>query len=230
MSKADSTNDWREARRQSGREAIVDAAWDLVHAEGLAALSLRDLARRAGITTPTVYAYFDSKDAIYDAMFGRAATEFEDWMTEPLEAGDPEELLMLRAHRFVEFCTSDVARYQLLFQRTIPNFEPSAESYAPAVRALESARECLVLNRITQPRYLDLWTALLSGLVDQQVSNEPGGDRWTRLIEEAVAMFLSHVRSMPGRAPRRSKTPTTRSRKMTDDLAIFRMAGPAHAV
>jgi AcrR family transcriptional regulator len=209
MSKSDSTIEWREARRQSGREAIVDAAWDLVHAEGLASLSLRELARRAGITTPTVYAYFDSKDAIYDAIFGRAATEFVDWVTEPLEAREPEEVLMLRAHRFVEFCTGDVVRYQLLFQRTIPNFEPSAESYAPAVRALESARECLVLNGITQPKHLDLWTALLSGLVDQQVSNDPGGDRWTRLIEEAVAMFLSHTSPPPTTRTSRSKTSTT---------------------
>ena len=213
MSKSTSTTDWREARRQSAREAIVDAAWDLVHEEGLAALSLRDLARRAGITTPTVYAYFDSKDAIYDAMFGRAATEFADWVTEPLEADEPEEVLVQRARRFVEFCTSDVARYQLLFQRTIPNFEPSAESYAPAVRALEAARESLVLNNITQPRHLDLWTALLNGLVDQQVSNDPGGDRWTRLIEEAVAMFLSYGHSAAVTRTVKSKTPTKKIRR-----------------
>ncbi len=213
MFKSTSTTDWRDARRQSAREAIVDAAWDLVHEEGLAALSLRDLARRAGITTPTVYAYFDSKDAIYDAMFGRAATEFADWVTEPLEADGPEEMLVLRARRFVEFCTSDVARYQLLFQRTIPNFEPSAETYAPAVRALEAARESLVLNNITQPRHLDLWTALLNGLVDQQVSNDPGGDRWTRLIQEAVAMFLAHCRSAAVTRTARSKTPTKRTRR-----------------
>lgn len=210
MSKLVSTTDWREARRQSARESIVDAAWDLVHEEGLAALSLRDLARRAGITTPTVYAYFDSKDAIYDAMFGRAATEFVNWVTEPVEADEPEQVLMLRARRFVEFCTSDVTRYQLLFQRTIPDFEPSAESYAPAVHALEAARECLVLNDITQPRHLDLWTALLSGLVDQQISNDPGGIRWTRLIDEAVAMFLSHVRSMPRTRAPKSKRSTVR--------------------
>src|SRR5271169_243225 len=107
------TTDWREARRQSARETIVDAAWDLVHEEGLAALSLRDLARRAGITTPTVYAYFDSKNAIYDAMFGRAAAEFADWMAEPAEAPDPVAMLVLQAHRYVEFCIRDVARYQL---------------------------------------------------------------------------------------------------------------------
>ena len=187
--------DWRETRRQSAREAIVDAAWDLVHEEGLAALSLRDLAGRAGITTPTVYAYFDSKDGIYDAMFGRAATEFADWIAKPLEATEPKAVLVEKAERFVQFCTDDVTRYQLLFQRTIPGFEPSAESYEPAVRALDEAQKGLALIGITRPKQLDLWTALLSGLVAQQVSNDPGGDRWTRLIEEAVTMFLAHCQS-----------------------------------
>jgi AcrR family transcriptional regulator len=206
--------DWREARRQSARGAIVDAAWDLVHEEGLAALSLRDLAGRAGITTPTVYAYFDSKHAIYDAMFGRAATEFADWMARPLEATDPAAVLMANAYRFVEFCIDDVARYQLLFQRTIPEFEPSAETFAPAVRALGIARKNLALSGITQPRHLDLWTALLNGLVDQQVSNDPGGDRWTSLIEESVTMFLAHCKSTRSTrkvTPRLSRTRGARS-------------------
>ena len=204
------TTHWRETRRQSAREAIVDAAWDLVHEEGLAALSLRDLASRAGITTPTVYAYFDSKHAIYDAMFGRAATEFADWMAKPLEATEPAAVLVATAHRFVEFCTDDVARYQLLFQRTIPEFEPSVASYAPAVQALDTARKSLALIGITQSRHLDLWTALLSGLVDQQVSNDPGGDRWTRLIEEAVTMFLTHCE--PTRFRRQAEPHSSRTK------------------
>ena len=207
---ATATTDWREARRESARGAIVDAAWDLVHEEGLAALSLRDLAGRAGITTPTVYAYFDSKHAIYDAMFGRAATEFADWIDRPLEATESAAVLVALAQRFVEFCTTDVARYQLLFQRTIPQFEPSAESYAPAVRALDTTRKRLALCGITQPRHLDMWTALISGLVDQQVSNDPGGDRWTRLIEEAVTMFLAHCE--PSRPTRKAASRSFRTK------------------
>ena len=69
MVKSEVKVDWRASRRQSARDAIVEAAWALVREEGLAGLSLRDLARRAGITTPTVYSYFESKHAIYDAMF-----------------------------------------------------------------------------------------------------------------------------------------------------------------
>jgi AcrR family transcriptional regulator len=199
---------WREARRRSARDAILEAAWELVAEEGLAGLSLRDLAGRAGITTPTVYAYFESKNAIYDAMFGQAATQFAEQMAEPYDRENPRDLLVASVQRFFEFCTSHPARYQLLFQRTLPGFEPSAESYAPAVRALAGAREALALNGITGARHLDLWTALLTGLVDQQVSNDPGGDRWYLLVEESVAMFLDHcqVGATSKAKPRRSRT------------------------
>ena len=210
MSKSTATVDWREARRRSARDAIVDAAWNLVRDEGLAALSLRDLAKRAGITTPTVYAYFDSKNAIYDAMFGLAATEFADRMSQPDDSEDPHAALAGSGRRFVEFCTSDVGRYQLLFQRTIPDFEPTPEAFAPAVRALDALRERLALDGITDPRHVDMWTALITGLVDQQISNDLGGDRWARLIDDCVTMFLAYCQPSPTPAKRAKPRPTTK--------------------
>ncbi len=208
------STDWREDRRRSAREAIVRAAWTLVGEVGLAGLSLRDLARQAGITTPTVYAYFESKNAIYDAMFGQAATEFADRMAEPIDGDDPRALLVGYVRRFVEFCTDDPARYQLLFQRTLPGFEPSPEAYAPAIRSLANTQELLVLNGVTDARHLDLWTALITGLVDQQVSNDPGGDRWTGLIGESIDMFLAHCQRLPTTrkpSPRPNRTKGSRS-------------------
>ena len=184
--------DWREARRRGARATIVSSAWDLVREEGLPALSLRELARRSGITTPTVYAYFDSKNAIYDAMFADAAADFIGWMAEPVTTVDPGADLATDARRFVEFCTADIPRYQLLFQHTIPGFSPSTQSYAPVVRALERTRQLLQRSGVSDPRYLDLWTALTTGLVDQQISNDPGGTRWSRLIDDAVRMFVSY--------------------------------------
>ena len=209
MTKSDAKVDWRESRRQSARDAIVVVAWALVHEEGLAALSLRDLARRAGITTPTVYSYFESKHAIYDAMFGQAAADFAADVAGPHETDDPPTMLLAGARRFVEFCTADVARYQLLFQHTIPGFAPSPESYAPAMRALEDTRERLARNGFTDPRQLDMWTALLNGLVDQQISNDLGGDRWVRLIDDFVTMFSNHCQTQHrprARQPGRSQT------------------------
>jgi len=199
------TTGWREARRRSARDVILDAAWALVREQGLAGLSMRDLARQAGITTPTVYAYFESKNAIYDAMFAQAATRFADEMAAPYEIEEPRALLVAGVRRFFEFCTSDPVRYQLLFQRTLPGFEPSLEAYAPAVRALDEARKWLALNGVKQARHVDMLTALVTGLVGQQVSNDPGGERWTRLVDEAISMFLAHCRAVQDRMPRRPR-------------------------
>src|SRR5580658_10817292 len=61
--------DRRAERREATKAEIIDSAWELVRAEGLAALNLRDLATRVGMQPPSLYSYFDSKHAIYDAMF-----------------------------------------------------------------------------------------------------------------------------------------------------------------
>src|SRR6478609_6403909 len=194
MSKDSPQASWREIRRQNARADLLAAAWDLVREGGLGALSLRELARRAGTTTPTVYAYFASKNDIFDALFAEAASSFERTNARPVIGESPDERLVAHARRFAAFCTSDVPRYQLLFQHVIPGFTPSAEAFAPAIRGLDAARRRLADAEISQPRHVDLWTALLTGLVDQQISNDPDGDRWSRLIEEAVLMFVTHCR------------------------------------
>ena len=173
------------------RAEILEAAWNLVHQDGLGALSMRDLGARVGMRAQSLYAYFPSKHAIYDAMFGAANQDLLTLMTNLPRLPDPRQALRLRARTFLDFCVQDPVRYQLLFQRTIAGFVPSPESYAPAVAALDTTRAALTASGITDPRALDIWTALNAGLAAQQTSNEPGGDRWLRLVDETTDMYLA---------------------------------------
>lgn len=190
---AEKVRDRRAERRESTKSEILDAAWSIVRADGLGALSLRDLAGRVGMQAPSLYQYFDSKHAIYDAMFAQGNLAFAERLSELDRTGDPRKDLRIIARAVLEFSVEDAARYQLLFQRSIPGFEPSPEFYRLAVEVLGQAQELLRAAGFGSRRALDLWTALVAGLAAQQLANEPGGTRWVRLVDDAVDMFFSYM-------------------------------------
>ena len=64
-------------RREATRREIIDVAWEMAQEKGLAEFTLRDVAARVGMRAPSIYTHFESKHAIYDAMFGQGWTEYE---------------------------------------------------------------------------------------------------------------------------------------------------------
>ena len=110
----------------------------------------------------------------------------------------------MKSGAFFEFATADLARHQLMNQRTIPGFEPSPESYAPAVAVLDRFRSQLADLGVTREEDVDLCTAMIGGLVDSQLANDPGGDRWGRLVDRMVDMLADNL----GLPPENSEEPT----------------------
>ncbi|TLP94889.1 TetR/AcrR family transcriptional regulator [Nesterenkonia salmonea] len=187
--------DRQAERREATRAEIIDAAWDMTGEVGLAQITLRGVAERVGMRAPSLYSHFDSKNAIYDAMFGQAWSECLAHFESVKEQVPPgaREAVRFAARTFFDFAVRDLARHQLMNLRTIPGFDPSEENYAPAVAALDLVREIFHRHGITAPEELDLFTALIGGLVDSQHANDPGGDRWARLLDPAVDMFADHL-------------------------------------
>jgi hypothetical protein len=93
----------------------------------------------------------------------------------------------------VQFSGDDVVRHQLLFQRTIPGFEPSAESYALALGFYEISRTLMTAAGVHDQGDVDVFTALVAELSHQQIANDPGGKRWVRHAGRVVDMFLADV-------------------------------------
>ncbi|MDP9182657.1 MAG: TetR/AcrR family transcriptional regulator [Actinomycetota bacterium] len=200
--------DWRSTRRAAATADIVDAAWELAREHGLSGLSLRDLARQLGMAAPSLYSYFDSKNALYDAMFAdgyRALLAMDPPATGP----DLRTVFRSGCQLWVRFAIDDPVRFQLLNQRVIPGFEPSPESYALAVRAYErTAEPLLAMADLTQEDF-DLITAFVGGLVNQQLANDPGGDRWVRLLDDVIDLLLPRIQS-------KTKKPSPTRRRRTN--------------
>lgn len=181
-------------RRDQTRAEILAAAWELCRERGLSALALRELADRVGMRAPSLYSYFPSKEAIYDAMFAEGQRELLSLLDDD-DDGTPlgRTELHERTRVFFDFCTADPTRYQLMFQRVVPGFTPSEASYALALEVLTLLDRRLCSAGVTEASDRDLWTAMITGLTDQQISNDPGGDRWGRLLPQVVDLFCDHV-------------------------------------
>ncbi|MCU1490117.1 MAG: hypothetical protein JWM85_1522 [Acidimicrobiaceae bacterium] len=165
----------------------------MVRVNGVNALSLRALARAVDMEPQSLYTYFASKNAVYDQLFADGNRELLARFERLDVSDEPRPALRAIAHLFVSFAAEDQARYELLFLRTIPEFEPSPESYAIAVEVFSKGRAILASVGLRRDEDFDLWTALVSGLSSQQLANDPGGDRYIKLIDNSVAMFSEHV-------------------------------------
>ncbi len=149
---------------------------------------------------PSLYRYFPSKNAMYDAMYAESVRLLGDAVNGQPKSPDPREALRQRLRRFVDFLTCDPLRFQLIDQRPIPGFEPTPDAYAMSIANVAEVRKDLEAAGVRGERAMDLWRALVTGLVNQQIANDPGGTRWTRLVDEAIDMFLAHyAKAKPGR-------------------------------
>jgi AcrR family transcriptional regulator len=178
--------------------------------------------------------YFPSKNALYDALFARGAQMLLDHVRADAESltvdGRPlEELLRGLAETFVNWSLEHPAYTQLLFWRPVPGFTPSPEAYAPAIEMVELTRERFTFLQQQGLVRADVdiddaqrdWTVLISGVISQQLSNQPGESfatgRFTAGLPGLVAMFAQYYGTTTGnthtRSSARSKRETRNVRK-----------------
>lgn len=218
--------DRRQRRRQETIEEVLDVAVEVMAEQGVAGLSVGEVARRMGIRPPSLYVYFPSKNALYDALFRRGAQEVVDaFRAAGMSEVSDEELepqLLEAARFFVRWSIEHPAYTQLLFWRPVPGFTPSDEAYAPAVELVTLARErftelqrrgLLRADANVEDMHRD-WTVLTSGIVSQQLSNAPGesfeSGSFTSRLPVVVAMFARHYASPTVKPRRRARNANQR--------------------
>lgn len=110
----------RSARGQGARlaEDIVTAALELIEQHGSAeAVTLRAVARRAGIAAPSIYPHFADRDAILLAVVVRVFDELAATIQRAAEAAgpDPVDRLAAGCAAYVAYGLDHPARYGVLF-------------------------------------------------------------------------------------------------------------------
>ena len=196
------------------RTAILDAARAVMREQGVAALSLREVARRVHLQAPSLYAYFPSKMALYDALFlmgVRLRADYRDRADEGLD--DFWDRLQVRFESYMRFAQENPELYQLAYERPVPGFVPSAESLEEAFRAPAGFEQLLsdavatgkVVLDVPAAQARDLLIGMIHGLTAHHMANEPelpvGSGRFGSQIPAAIALFRSkwdpHVAAAP---------------------------------
>lgn len=200
---ADGTLRRPQRQRRDTLAEILEVSLEVMRERGVAGLNLAEVARRIGMKPPSLYKHVDSKHAVYDALF-EAGTRTH-WATVEAVVDGLEGLAALQAgfEASVRWCVDHPILTQLLYWRPVPGFEPSPSSFSPSREFKERTRSFIVAavergelaREATSDAAMALFTCLLSGVITQQLANEPGAafedGRFTRHTAEAFSLFVS---------------------------------------
>jgi AcrR family transcriptional regulator len=202
--------DRRLIRRQQTIEDALDAAVAIMEEAGVGGLSMSEIARRLGMRQPSLYKYFPSLHAVYDALFARGVQRSGAAVQAAVDAG-PRGVVTIRAagRALVRWAVQNPALAQLLYWRPVPGFAPSAATFAGSERLMDQLRAAFAAAVRAGELHPDaasaqaprLFSVVLSGLISQQMANEPGADfdtgMFTSLTEAALDMFFARY-TRPG--------------------------------
>jgi AcrR family transcriptional regulator len=174
--------DRRARRRQETIEEILDIARQVMTEEGVNGLSLAEVARRLGVQPPSLYKYFPSLMAIYDAIFQRGQIDNLAELRRGMAGAEPGlPALIGGLEASGRWLLANRAVAELLFWRPVPSFHPSEEAFAPSVEMVELQRGAMadaVAAGQLGPSANDedaiyVVSTLIVGVLSQAIANEP---------------------------------------------------------
>ena len=182
--------------------------------EGVNGLSLSEVARRLGVKPPSLYKYFDSLMAVFDALFERGQQAHLEVMRDRdgRRAEPGLDALCAPASRPAaagRSPTQPVA--QLLFWRPVPSFEPTPEAMAPSVEMVRLQRQALAdavaagssAPAPTPTRRSTSASIFVSGVLGQAMANEPdlpwGKGRFRPLFPKLLGTLAALYPPKPAR-------------------------------
>jgi AcrR family transcriptional regulator len=191
------------------RDELVLQGMAILESEGLAALSMREIARRAGVTQTAPLHHFDGKAGLLAAIAAQGFRQlFEFRMAALKDKRDPRERLMAVMLAYVQFALSHSALYELMHGPEIPDKTLFPE-----------------LNEAAMRSYGVLETSVADYLLALGGSMEEA--REATLAAWTACQGLAHILTNPQNTPRYvlRKDPLGISRKIFD-LFIRGLARP----
>ncbi|VXB30465.1 Transcriptional regulator, TetR family [Plantibacter sp. T3] len=121
--------------------ALEDAALELMRTQGHATLSLREVARRAGVSHNAPYHHFGDRTALLKRLSERGMAELLDAMREEREATagrDPREAAVRIGSTYVHYAAQHPERFRLIYDPEVCVPGSPSEAMAPLIGGVEA--------------------------------------------------------------------------------------------
>jgi AcrR family transcriptional regulator len=132
------------AQADAFRERIVQASTELIREQGLSALSMREVARRAGVSHQAPYYYFADREAIIGAIAEQGFAMMREYVQRsvPERAGAPHDPIVAAGRAYLEFAFEHPAHFRVMFRPELvsPERHPNVQD--------SGLRACDVFMRI----------------------------------------------------------------------------------
>src|SRR5512138_3056489 len=115
------------------RRALLDAAAAVVERDGVGALSLRDLARRLGVSHAAPAHHFADRTALLVELAADGYARFGAALAEAARRErEPFERLLAVGRAYVRFALDHPGRFRVMFGRELAELDPPACPVGPA--------------------------------------------------------------------------------------------------
>lgn len=195
----------RERHRLQTREEILDAALEVMAERGVSALNLTEVARRVGLRQPSLYQYFGSRNAVFDALFERGMRIHAALFTAAIDRhGTGWAAVRAACWETVRFAAEQPELAELMFTRAVPGFTPSQQAYAPSLLVAELMQAAItaaaehgeVHAAAASESGIALLMVMVSGVGSQHLANERGIEfaqsRLIPLLDTALDMYAAY--------------------------------------
>lgn len=166
------------------KNALIKAGTEILGSEGLGGLSLRKVAKQAGVSHAAPYSHFTDKQALIAAISTEGFKQLHSQIEAVKEThqADPETLLIETAWAYVQFALNEPDRFKLMFssvlekEKEYPDFvEISQKDFRQVVEIVEICQRAEILKSgDSELIALSLWGTVhgfISLLLEGQISH-----------------------------------------------------------
>jgi AcrR family transcriptional regulator len=130
----------QEHTRAAYREAILAAAEKIILRDGYQPAKMADIAESTGVSVGTLYNYFDSKEAVFNALYAHHRDRFLAYVEQPFDSDDPLEQLRQFVKRAHEFAERNGALFNLYVRERVSEIDCVADESGCLVAPEEQKR------------------------------------------------------------------------------------------